>query len=69
MLLRAKLAEALRVWMEREQLTQTETAKRPGITQSRVSEIVRGRMELLSLGYLVGLCAKAGIPVGVRFAA
>ena len=68
MLLRAKMAEALRVWMEREKLTQTETTKRLGITQPRVSEIVRGKVELLSLDYLVGLCAKVGIPVGVRLA-
>jgi predicted XRE-type DNA-binding protein len=34
-----------------------------------VSEIVRGKVELLSLDYLVGLCVKAGIPVGVRLAA
>jgi predicted XRE-type DNA-binding protein len=69
MLLRAKLAEALRVWMERERLTQAGAAKRLGISQPRVSEIVRGKVELLSLDYLVGLCAKAGIPVGVRLAA
>jgi predicted XRE-type DNA-binding protein len=69
LLLRAKLAEALRVWMEREELTQAQAAKRLGITQPRVSEIVRGKVELLSLDYLVGLCAKARIPVGVRFAA
>lgn len=69
MLLRAKLAEALRIWMERKKLTQAETAKRLGITQPRVSEIVRGKVELLSLDYLAGLCAKAGIPVGVRLAA
>jgi len=69
MLLRAKLAEALRVWMERESLTQAKAAKRLGITQPRVSEITRGKVELLSLDYLVLLCAKAGIPVGVRLAA
>ena len=69
MLLRAKLAEALRRWMERGKLTQAEAATRLGITQPRVSEIVRGKVELLSLDYLVGLCAKAGIPVGVRLAA
>jgi predicted XRE-type DNA-binding protein len=69
MLLRVKLAEALRVWMEREKLTQSETARRLGISQPRVSEIVRGKVELLSLDYLVGLCAKAGIPVGLRLAA
>lgn len=63
MLLRAKLAEALRVWMERKKLTQAQAAKRLGISQPRVSEIKRGKVELLSLDYLVGLCAKAGIVV------
>jgi predicted XRE-type DNA-binding protein len=69
MLLRAQLAEALRAWMEREALTQAEVAKRLGIAQPRVSEIVRGKVELISLDYLVGLCAKAGIPIGLRLAA
>jgi predicted XRE-type DNA-binding protein len=69
MLLRAELAEALRVWMEREKLTQAQAAKRLKIRQPRVSEIARGKVELLSLDYLVGLCAKAGIPVAVRVAA
>jgi predicted XRE-type DNA-binding protein len=69
MLLRAELAEALRRWMERRSLTQAEAAKRLGIAQPRVSEIVRGKVELLSLDYLAGLCAKAGIAVGLRRAA
>lgn len=69
MLLRAKLAEALRAWMDREKLTQARAAKRLGISQPRVSEIMRGKVELLSLDYLVGLCAKANISVGVRLAA
>ncbi len=69
MLLRAELAEALRVWMEREELTQAQAARRLKIRQPRVSEIARGKVELLSLDYLVGLCAKAGIPVAVRVAA
>ncbi|MBI2753301.1 MAG: XRE family transcriptional regulator [Betaproteobacteria bacterium] len=69
MLLRAQLAEVLRSWMEREGLTQAQAAKRLGITQPRVSEIVRGKVELLSLDYLVGLCAKAKVDVGLRLAA
>ena len=69
MLLRAELAEALRCWIDREKLTQAQTAKRLGITQPRVSEIVRGKVELLSLDYLVGLCAKAKMPVGLKLAA
>ena len=69
MLLRAQLAEALRSWMEREQLTQSQAARRLGIAQPRVSEIVRGKVELMSLDYLVGLCAKAKVDVGLRLAA
>ena len=69
MLLRAQLAEALRSWMEREGLKQAQAAKRLGITQPRMSEIVRGKVELMSLDYLVGLCTKAGLDIGLRLAA
>jgi predicted XRE-type DNA-binding protein len=69
MLLRAELAEILRAWMERNRLTQAQAAKRLGISQPRVSEIVRGKVGLLSLDYLVGLCAKAKVPIGIHRAA
>ena len=69
MLLRARLAETLRLWIAREKITQAQASKRLGIAQPRVSEITRGKVELLSLDYLVGLCAKAGIPVSLRLAA
>ncbi len=69
MLLRAQLAEALRSWMEREGLTQAQAAKRLGIAQPRVSDIVRNKVELMSLDYLVALCAKAKVDVGLRLAA
>jgi predicted XRE-type DNA-binding protein len=69
MLLRAQLAEALRAWMEREQLTQAQAAKRLGVAQPRVSDIVRNKVELMSLDYLVGLCAKAKVDVGLKLAA
>lgn len=69
MLLRAQLAEALRSWMDREKLTQAQAAKRLGIAQPRVSEIARGKVELMSLDYLVALCGKARLEVGLRLAA
>ena len=69
MLLRAQLAEALRGWMEREGLTQAQAAKRLGIAQPRMSDIVRGKIELMSLDYLVTLCAKAKLDVGLQLAA
>jgi predicted XRE-type DNA-binding protein len=69
LLLRAQLAERLRQWIESEGLTQAEAAKRLGIAQPRISDIARGRVELLSLDYLVGLCAKAKLDVQLKLAA
>ena len=69
MLLRAQLSEALRRWIEREHLTQAQAARRLGIAQPRVSEIVRGKVELMSLDYMVRMCAKAKVTVGLRLAA
>ncbi len=69
MLLRCELAEALRKWMDREGITQAEAAQRLGVVQPRISEIARNKVDKLSLDYLVGLCAKAGVSVTVKLAA
>jgi predicted XRE-type DNA-binding protein len=69
LLLRAEAAEALRAWMERKRLTQAQAAKRLGIAQPRLSEIAQNKVELLSLDYLVGLCARARLPLRLRLAA
>jgi predicted XRE-type DNA-binding protein len=69
MLLRCEIAEALRKWIDREALTQAQAAKRLGVVQPRISEIARNKVDKLSLDYLVGLCAKAGVSVTVKLAA
>ena len=69
MLLRCELAEALRKWIDREGITQAQAAERLGVAQPRISEIARNKVDKLSLDYLVGLCAKAGVAVKVRTAA
>jgi predicted XRE-type DNA-binding protein len=69
MLLRCELAEALRKWVDREGCTQAQAAKRLGVSQPRISEIARNKVDKLSLDYLVGLCAKAGVSVKVKMAA
>jgi predicted XRE-type DNA-binding protein len=69
MLLRCELAEALRKWIDREGITQAQAARRLGVSQPRISEISRNKVDKLSLDYLVGLCAKAGVAVKVRTAA
>jgi predicted XRE-type DNA-binding protein len=55
--------------MAREGLTQAQAATRLGVVQPRISEIARNKVDKLSLDYLVGLCAKAGVSVAVRLAA
>ena len=69
MLLRCEIAEALRQWVDREGLTQAQAAKRLGVVQPRISEIVYSKVGKLSLDYLVGLCTKAGLSVTVKSAA
>jgi len=69
LLLRCELAEALRKWIDREGITQAQAARRLGVSQPRISEISRNKVDKLSLDYLVGLCAKAGVAVKVRTAA
>ena len=69
MLLRCEIAEALRKWIVREELTQAQAAKRLGVAQPRISEIARNKVDKLSLDYLVGLCAKVGVSVAVKLAA
>jgi predicted XRE-type DNA-binding protein len=69
MLLRCELAEALRKWIDREGITQAQAAERLGVAQPRISEIARNKVDRLSLDYLVGLCAKAGVAVKVKTAA
>jgi predicted XRE-type DNA-binding protein len=67
--LRCEAAEALRLWMDREGLTQAQAAERLGVSQPRISEIARNRVEKLSLDYLIGLCAKVGVSVALNLAA
>ncbi len=41
--LRAELMGTLRLWIQDNQLTQTEAAERLGITQARVYDLIRGK--------------------------
>ena len=48
MLLRCELAEGLRRWMARRGLTQAQAAERLGVSQPRISEISRNKVDKLS---------------------
>ena len=69
MLLRCELAEGLRRWMAGRGLTQAQAAEHLGVSQPRISEISRNKVDKLSLDYLVSLCLKAGVSVKVKLAA
>lgn len=67
--MRANLISDLRLYIENNKLTQSEAAKRLGIAQSRVSDLVRGKWEKFSLEMLITLEARLGRTVRVEFAA
>ena len=67
--MRANLMSDLRLYIEKQKLTQAEAAKRPGIAQSRVSDLVRGKWDKFSLEMLITLDARLGRTIRVEFAA
>jgi predicted XRE-type DNA-binding protein len=67
--MRANLMGDLRLYIEKQKLTQTQAAKRLGIAQSRVSDLVRGKWDKFSLEMLITLEARLGRTFRVEFAA
>lgn len=65
--LRAELMGQLRLWIQDNGLTQTDAAERLGITQARVSDLVRGKWKKFSLDMLLTLAAKAGMRVRLEW--
>ena len=51
----------LRLWIKDSGLTQAEAAEKLGITQARVSNLVRGHWKKFSLDMLLTLAVKAGL--------
>lgn len=66
--LRADLMAQLRLLINAKGWTQTEAAKRLGIGQSRVSDLMRGKLDKFSLDMLVMLAARAGKHVRLELA-
>jgi predicted XRE-type DNA-binding protein len=63
LLLRADLMIAIERHLRKAGLSQTEMAKRLGITQPRLSDLARHRIERFSLDALVNLATNAGLNV------
>lgn len=68
MKLRSSLMLALKEQIEADGLTQGQAAKRFGVTQPRISDLVRGRIELFGIDTLVNMLACAGLQVEIHIA-
>jgi predicted XRE-type DNA-binding protein len=67
--MRSNLISDLRLYIEKQELTQAEAAGRLGIAQSRVSDLVRGKWDKFSLEMLITLEARLGRTIRVECAA
>lgn len=63
--IRSTLMIALRKLIEERSLTQAEAAKLLGVTQPRISNLIRGRIDLFSIDTLIDMLARAGIHIDV----
>lgn len=60
---RAELMSALYRLVKRRRLTQAQAAKLLGVSQPRVSDLMRGQFHRFSIDALVEMLAKAGVKV------
>ncbi len=67
--LRSSLMMALEKHIKAQGWSQTETARRLGVTQPRISNLMRGKIHLFSLDTLVNLVVAAGLHVEMHVAA
>jgi predicted XRE-type DNA-binding protein len=63
---RSALMLALKRHIEHEGLNQAEAAKVFGVTQPRISNLMRGRIDLFGIDMLVNMLATAGLRVSLR---
>lgn len=68
MKLRSALMIALKAHIERREWTQTEAAERLGVTQPRISDLMRGKIDLFGIDSLVNMATQAGLHVEINIA-
>ena len=67
--MRCELMADLRKLIKAKKLTQAKAAEILGVSQSRVSDLIRGKWERFSLEMLITLATRAGMRVSLRKAA
>ena len=63
---RAALMHHIRARIEKDGLTQTKAAALYGVTQPRMSDLLRGKIDLFSLDMLVVMLARSGQTVEIK---
>lgn len=66
MKMRSALMIQLQEKIKRDKMTQADAAKRFGVTQPRISNLVSGKIDLFSLDTLVNMAVSAGLHVELR---
>ena len=66
MKIKAELMIELQEFLQKSSLTQVAAAKKLGITQPRVSDLKRGRIELFSIESLIDMLSFAGMEAQVK---
>lgn len=66
MKLRSVLLTALKNHLTRSQMSQAQAAKLLGMTQPRVSDLMRGKINLFGLDSLVNMATAAGLHIEIR---
>ena len=64
--IRAALMVELTAYLRRSGMTQAQAARQFGVTQPRVSDLTRGKIDLFSIDTLVNMVTAAGLHVDVR---
>jgi predicted XRE-type DNA-binding protein len=64
--LRSELILALPTFIEKNNFTQAQAAKRLKVTQPRISDLNRGKIGRFSIDTLVNMLTDAGLDVGLR---
>jgi len=66
LLIRADLMIQMTQILKKRRLTQVRAARLLGVSQPRVSDLVRGRVDLFSIDSLVEMLARLGVSVSLR---
>jgi predicted XRE-type DNA-binding protein len=67
--IRSTLLRGFSLWLANGEMTQIQAAEALGVTQARISDIKRGKINQFSLDLLIRLAAQAGLQPTLRLAA